>query len=438
MSSQQQIRTFTKVDESTESFRNFISKFRNSPKTKQDFTTWLKMFVKYCNSDVGRARIKIEINDNTDLLLFDSDTRKIQTVIKQFIDHLYSQNLSPSTVRSYYLAVKQFYQSNEITLNWPVIKDYMGIMNNVKRDYDMPYTYEEIHKLLDKSEERQRCIVLLLCSSGMRRGGLHELKYGDLKWIEQYQIYEITVYKGFKEEYITYCSMECASSINSYLDFRRRNGEIITKDSYLIRKQFDTRNKQGLIKISDARDPPEKHKITMRNLESIVYRLIYDAGIRNYDEKKTRLGDRHINMASHSFRKFFENKCLESGIDPFYVSAMMGHRSKGIGVERHYFRPSSIHGEFSLLELYVKKAAPFLTISEENRLKLKNQELEMRIQADTSRIREAETSIREALEKSLREREKKDYDIIASMGDRINELSRELTELKKEGMKNNK
>ena len=81
---------------------------------------------------------------------------------------------------------------------------------------------------------------------------------------------------------------------------------------------------------------------------------------------------------------------------------------------------------------------PYLTISDEQRLKLKNQELEMRIQADTSRIREAETSIREALEKSLKEREKKDYDIIASMGDRINELSRELTELKKERMMNNK
>ena len=50
---------------------------------------------------------------------------------------------------------------------------------------------------------------------------------------------------------------------------------------------------------------------------------------------------------------------------------MMGHKA-GIGVEKHYYRPDAITGANSLVELYVKKAAPYLTISEENRLKLKN------------------------------------------------------------------
>ena len=56
-----------------------------------------------------------------------------------------------------------------------------------------------------------------------------------------------------------------------------------------------------------------------------------------------RLGDRHKNMVAHSFRKFFQNKCLEAGLDPFYVSVLMGHKA-GIGVERHYYRPDSITG----------------------------------------------------------------------------------------------
>jgi integrase len=403
------------INESTESFRNFISKFRNSPKTRQDFINWLKMYVRYCNE-----KINVNVSSgNTDVLLFDNDTRKIQTIIKKFIDDLYARGLSPSTVRSYYLAVKQFYQSNEITLNWPIIKDYLGIMTNIKRDYDMPYTYEEIHKMLDNSDERERAIILLLASTGMRRGALPELKYGDLKWIDQYNIYEITVYAGFKEEYITYCSMECAYYINLYLDFRKRYGEQITRQSYLIRKQFETANKQGLIKISDARDPPEKHKITMRNLESIIYRLIYHAGIRQNSNKKARLGDRHINMASHSFRKFFENKCLESGIDPFYVSVLMGHRSKGIGVERHYYRPAAISGENSLLELYAKKAAPYLTISEENRLRLKNQELEMRMEGERERIKNA-----------LEARDKMNSDALAALGDKVTLLMLEIENLK--------
>jgi len=120
----------------------------------------------------------------------------------------------------------------------------------------------------------------------------------------------------------------------------------------------------------------------------MIYRLIYESGIRSYDEKKARLGDRHRNIGSHSFRKFFENKCLESGIDPFYVSVLMGHKS-GIGVEKHYYRPTSINGEYSLLELYIKKAMPLLTISNEERMRLKNLELEIRMAEDERRFKAA-------------------------------------------------
>ena len=74
-------------------------------------------------------------------------------------------------------------------------------------------------------------------------------------------------------------------------------------------------------------------------------------------------------------------------MDPFYVSVLMGHA--GIGIERHYYRPESITGENSLLGLYVKKAMPFLTISEEHRPRLKNRELELRMRADEERLKKA-------------------------------------------------
>jgi integrase len=422
------------VNENTDSFMNFVAKFRNSPMTRIAYTEGLKRYLEYCNLPEVRARLGILtdiINSNTDFLLFDNDAKKIQGIIKRFIDYLYNvRKLSPSSVRGYYMAVKHFYISNEIALNWPIIKDYVGIMSNVKASVDLPYTYEEIHKMLDKCNERERVIILLLCSSGMRRGGLRELKYGDLKWIEKYQLYEITVYKGYREQYVTYCSQEAATSLNSYFEFRKRHNENLTKDSYVIRKEFDTRNRQGFIKISDATDPPEKHKIALRSLESVVYRCLYRAGIRTWNERKKRVGDRHVNMAAHSFRKFFENKCLEAGIDPFFVSALMGHRSKGLGVERHYYRPETINGENSLLELFAKKASPLLTINEENRLLLKNQELELRLQKDSSRIKEAEASIKAALEKSLEEQAAKNKDIVAVLVNEMDEMRKEIAKLK--------
>jgi hypothetical protein len=304
----------------------------------------------------------------------------------------------------------------------------------------MPYTYEEIHKMLDKSDERKRVVILLLASTGMRRGAIYELKYDDLKWIEKYQIYEIKVYSGYKVEYITYCSPECAAALNSYLDFRRRYGEKITKDSYVVRKQFNTRTSTNpnpsptntnKAKGSNASDPPELYKLSDWEIQHMLYKLVYDSGIRSLEDKKRRLGERHPNMLSHAFRKFFENKCLEAGIDPFYVSVLMGHKA-GIGVEAHYYRPSSITGENSLLELYVNKAIPFLTISEENRLKLKNRELEMLMNEDNRRMKEAEEMVKNALVKS----EKSNYDIIAALGDQINEMNRKIAILEKERMMN--
>jgi len=106
-----------KIDENTESFRNFIRRYRNSPITKVAYTDWLRRFVEYSTLPNIRAKTGVEIGDNTDLLLFD-DPRKIQNHIKQFIDYQYDVlHLSPKTVDSYYDAVKHFYQSNEVMLN---------------------------------------------------------------------------------------------------------------------------------------------------------------------------------------------------------------------------------------------------------------------------------------------------------------------------------
>jgi integrase len=321
------------------------------------------------------------------------------------------------------LAIKHFYESNEIALNWAIIKDYLGIPVSVKRTWDMPYTYEEIHKMLDKADERKRLCILLLCSTGLRRGALPQIRYEDLKWIEQYKIYEIKVYAGFSEQYTVYCSSECAASINSYLDFRKRYGETITEDSYLIRKQFDTRPNpmnKAKIKVSDASDPPEKHRVSDSDIEHMIYQLVYDSGIRNREDRVKRLGDRHRNMASHSFRKFFENKCLEAGVDPFYVSVLMGHRA-GIGVERHYYRPDSISGENSLLELYAKRAMPYLTISDEQRLRLKNRELEIRMKEDEERFK-----------KAFEERERLTHAAVNQFSEELFRMRLEIEELKKQ------
>jgi hypothetical protein len=50
---------------------------------------------------------------------------------------------------------------------------------------------------------------------------------------------KLTVYENYRQEYFTFITAECKSAIESYLDMRKRYGEKLNKDSYLIREQFD-------------------------------------------------------------------------------------------------------------------------------------------------------------------------------------------------------
>jgi hypothetical protein len=52
-------------------------------------------------------------------------------------------------------------------------------------------------------------------------------------------IYKITVYVRDKEEYFIFCTPETAKEIDDYLEFRKRHGERISENSYLIVKKFD-------------------------------------------------------------------------------------------------------------------------------------------------------------------------------------------------------
>jgi integrase len=126
---------------------------------------------------------------------------------------------------------------NDIILNWKKINSFKGDFYDVIED--QPYTREQIKSLVDKAEPlRNRAVILLLASSGIRVGAIYisktkdYLKVGNLTPIDKYNnIYQITIYKKSRSKYITFCSPECRREIDTYLQYRERYGERITKDS---------------------------------------------------------------------------------------------------------------------------------------------------------------------------------------------------------------
>jgi integrase len=245
---------------------------------------------------------------------------------------------------------------NDITsLNWKKIKSFEGEREKVAED--RPYTYSEIKMLIDKTSLRNRAIILLMCSSGVRVGALPLIRIKDLEPIDKYNIYKINVYpKSRKPGYFSFCTPECRSIIDQYLDHRKRWGERISDDSPLFRRDYNAHNpKMGSIKT-----------ITRGTIEKFMDLLWRDVGLKNPSLEGHKHRRNQI-MMNHGFRKFFETNAFKAGMDNMYLRRLMGQKS---GLEDAYLKLS----EEELLEGDSKHVGYIgifdqLTINEENKLR---------------------------------------------------------------------
>ena len=104
-------------------------------------------------------------------------------------------------------------------------------------------TVEEIREIVDAADVREKALTLLFVSSGIREGAIEHLTVEDYTTIEVAEqksaAGRLVVYRGDREQYITFMSPEACLALDKYLDFRREHGEQITKASPLFRDKFD-------------------------------------------------------------------------------------------------------------------------------------------------------------------------------------------------------
>src|SRR5918994_3641906 len=141
------------------------------------------------------------------------------------------------------------------------------------------------------------------------------------------------------------CSPESAYYIDAYLQYRTKNGESLTKDSFLIREQFD---------ITDLEQIRKGKDISIDGIESFLYIILLKSGIRSVNHNR----DRKEVALAHGFRKFFTTQRINSDVNPEIREMLLGHK---IGLPGCYYRPSvdKMYNEY-------EKAIDNLTINEEN------------------------------------------------------------------------
>ena len=271
----------------------------------------------------------MELQNITDLLA-ERDPISIEEQIINFIIKMTENGKHYSFLQNYLTAVLFFYRINDITLNTSKIYKFMPEQTRIK-NY-RAYTDEEIAKLLEIADERMRVIVFLLASTGMRIGAIPELKLRNFEKIND--LYKITVYENSPQEYQTFCSHECLEAIDSYLNFRKRHGEKLGPDSYLIREQFDVRDQF-------TTSYPRRPKIPALTFQ--LSELAFRCGIRKKEQilEGQRSADgsslRKEVALTHGFRKFFTTQCINSKMNPKIRELLLGNKQ---GLASYNYRPT--------------------------------------------------------------------------------------------------
>ncbi|MCM8763744.1 MAG: tyrosine recombinase XerC [Candidatus Omnitrophica bacterium] len=257
-------------------------------KCLKEFLNYIKYQKNYSSHTVSAYRADLE--QFVSFAAYNIDSVDIDFLRKYLFHMKVTKNYSPRSASRKIAAIKSFFKflaKRSYTAKNPAL-----LISSPKLPERLPsfLTYEEVKKIIesadgrDEVELRNRAIMELLYSSGLRVGELVSLK------IEDINIPEGTVKvkgKGSKERIVPIGSY----ALNSIFEYLKKRSRFRTSFIFL--------NKKG-------------GKITSRSVERIINKYAKLAGI----SKK---------VTPHVFRHSFATHLLDRGADLRTVQEMLGH-----------------------------------------------------------------------------------------------------------------
>ena len=289
-------------------------KFINAIKSEETKEEYRRCLLRYLSHH------KTTLEDMLTLTIAD-----IENMLVDYLLDLRKQDLSSSYINLNFCALKLYYFMNDVRINKEKIGKYLG--ESKKKNVDRSYTHPEIKSLIDIADLRLKVVISVLASTGMRIGALPPLKLSHLE--KKGDVYKFKIYENTKDESICFCSPECASYIDSYLEFRTRSGEHLDdkEQTYLIREQFDINDIEQIRK--------QGRSIARDSIANMLYSLAIKAGLRRVNHQFTGRERKPVPLA-HGFRKFFTTQLINSKVNP-EIREMLGH---SIGLAGAYYKPT--------------------------------------------------------------------------------------------------
>ncbi len=383
--------TLDKINTRTDPYQLFLDSIRH-PSTKRRYKNLLYTFLKlipnqlYIDS-LGKTPKDREPKTLTTFFvdLARKDTELASNVIAAYIKEdkkrVEEGKISSQTLPNHIKPIKALLDANRIQIHWKSLNKLMP--RRESKSKDRAYTREEIQKMLEVTNDiTDKVIILLFSSGGFRLEAWDYFTWKDVIFFKDGDSYKgasLLIYSGDPESYFTFITPEACRALELYRENWKADIGVYPKPD------------DPLIKSTRF---PVIRRLNQKGVRKRIDKVVSDIGLR----PTLPLGKkRHEVQLDHGFRKYFNTMMRRAKVNYLDKEDMMGH---SVGLERHYERYQE--EDFERFPEY-QKAIPFLTISDTERFRLKNQQMEAEKSELEKREREID-NLKENMDKIIEEK----------------------------------
>jgi len=383
--------TVEKINSRNDPYQLFLDSIR-TPSTKRRYKNLLYTFLKlipnqlYIDS-LGKKPKDREAKTLTKFFVelaradLDVASNVIAAYIKEDKKQVEQGKISSQTVPNHIKPIKVMLDSNRIPIHWKSLNKLLP--RRESKSKDRAYTREEIQKMLAVTNDiTDKVIILLFSSGGFRLEAWDYFTWKDVIFFKDGDSYKgasLLIYRGDPESYFTFITPEACKALELYREnWKADIGRYPKPDDPLIKSiRF-----------------PVIRRLNQKGVRKRIDKIVSDIGLR----PTLPIGKkRHEVQLDHGFRKYFNTMLRRAKVDYLDKEDMMGHK---VGLEKHYERYQE--EDFERFPEY-QKAIPFLTISDEERQKIKIEKLEQK-KTELERKEKEIENLKENMEKMVDEK----------------------------------
>jgi len=352
------------IKEREDPYQLFLDSIKND-ETKRKYTKALYRFLKLIPNKIYEDTLgSVPQDQESNTLaahfvhLAKKDAKLAQNIIAAFIKEekklVESGKMNANTLPNHIKPIKGLIEANAVALHW---KSLHKLYPRPKQTEDRAYTRAELQQMIEASPElTDKLIVELFSSGGFRLEAWDYFTWKDVVFFKNkdgtFSGAALFVYRGDPESYWTFITPEACQTLEHYREIWKSEvmGYPKSDDPLIKTVRFPIVRRLNAFGVK-------------RRLEKIVKKI----GLRQPLPEGKR---RHDVPLDHGFRKYFNTMMRRAKVNYLDKEDMMGH---SVGLERYYERYQE--DDFERFPEY-QKAIPFLTISDTERIRLENQQLE--------------------------------------------------------------